>query len=645
MVSVIILATVSVCDAGEEREWTDSSGSFRIKAEFLSLDGSTVLLKEKNGRKRSIPLSRLSTADQKLAREMAKKEESDPFKAVDEDTESDADESEMKSSKSRPSRRSRKPPAENDEDNDQEFEVEDEGEQRPPIIKPKWKSAPELQLISKKKKKWQIAVTPTELLDYEPDLTELPEKRDFFERESGFAVNSQARTAVMSYTLESRGRMGRTGEISSRFVVMNIEKGRATANAVTKGKWKVATIHPDGERFVLIGEDGEDSGILATCTAKGDNFEMEERWRPYPPEGTGKQPVSMARFINESDLITGDAEGSIGVWNFDEKRLQFHFKHIGNSPPAVSPDGSYITYATRGQFGLIHVDSKEVVTAKTEKAFEFGARMAFSPSGKLLALATGHHEEIIILDVATGEIRYRGEVPGITLAFGLEFPAEDYLLLSNEYLFYWPNQIKVWQYTRGGAAVCERGYTFFQGDGAVLPAALPHEYAVQMLEEAKKNSDLFVVSKGSQIQIDVSGVGTQFQKQAEDALKKQVEAAGCVVATAAPVRLKASTSGPTQEDIRYFSAGTFKFNQYTSKVEIEFDGKVIWQNWGTNVPGVLTEQRDKSYQQQVDEAGSKPNIEYFSFVNLPSYLQKPSGDNPHNSQTLGVSDVNSPADN
>ncbi|MFN8705624.1 MAG: SHD1 domain-containing protein, partial [Planctomyces sp.] len=279
VVSAIVLTATSGCDAGEEREWTDSSRSFRIKAEFLSLDGSTVLLKEKNGRKRSIPLSRLSAGDQKIARELAEKKESDPFKAVDEDAESDADEPEMKSSKTRPSRRSRKAPTEQDEDDDQQFEIEGEEEDRPPVIKPKWKNAPEIQLISKKKKKWQITVTPTEPLDYEPDLTELPEKRDFFERESGFAINSQARTAVMSYTLESRGRMGRTGEVSSRFVVMNIEKGRVTANAVTKGKWKVATIHPDGERFVLIGEDGEDSGILATCTANGSNFEMEERWR------------------------------------------------------------------------------------------------------------------------------------------------------------------------------------------------------------------------------------------------------------------------------------------------------------------------------------------------------------------------------
>jgi hypothetical protein len=49
--------------------------------------------------------------------------------------------------------------------------------------------------------------------------------------------------------------------------------------------------------------------------------------------------------------------------------------------------------------------------------------------------------------------------------------------------------------------------------------------------------------------------------------------------------------------------------------------------------------RDKSYQQQIDEAGAKPNLYFFQSVNLPEYLQKPSGDQGTQSLALGVSKV------
>lgn len=48
------------------RTWSDRSGRFKIEAEFVELDGTTVVLKKKDGTEVRIPKSRLSEADAKL---------------------------------------------------------------------------------------------------------------------------------------------------------------------------------------------------------------------------------------------------------------------------------------------------------------------------------------------------------------------------------------------------------------------------------------------------------------------------------------------------------------------------------------------------------------------------------------------------
>ncbi len=49
--------------------WADSSGQFRIEATFIRLDGSNVILRKTDGKEISVPLSRLSSESQKMAKE------------------------------------------------------------------------------------------------------------------------------------------------------------------------------------------------------------------------------------------------------------------------------------------------------------------------------------------------------------------------------------------------------------------------------------------------------------------------------------------------------------------------------------------------------------------------------------------------
>ncbi|MCH7726533.1 MAG: hypothetical protein IH991_08660, partial [Planctomycetes bacterium] len=64
---LLLLIVTSVATA-EPRTWTDSTGTYKVQAEFVEFkDGNAVLLRE-DGRKVSVPVAKLSKADQDFVR-------------------------------------------------------------------------------------------------------------------------------------------------------------------------------------------------------------------------------------------------------------------------------------------------------------------------------------------------------------------------------------------------------------------------------------------------------------------------------------------------------------------------------------------------------------------------------------------------
>lgn len=74
-------ASVPASEAGRLRTWTDSTGKFKVEAEFLGLTNDQVKLRRKDGREVTLPLNRLSPADQQSAQKLAQEMDTaaDPF--------------------------------------------------------------------------------------------------------------------------------------------------------------------------------------------------------------------------------------------------------------------------------------------------------------------------------------------------------------------------------------------------------------------------------------------------------------------------------------------------------------------------------------------------------------------------------------
>ncbi len=596
--SVLLPLTITFQAAhAEVRTWSDQTGKFKIEAEFVEVKDNVAVLKRTDGSRVEVPVARLSDADQKFLKSL---DDKDPFKVV----ESPA------ASPLRP------------------------GE----VAQPGWDDAEEVTIAAGEQ--WEAKPGEVPALGFKPKGVALPTKTDFFEGISGHCVSTLAKRSATSYLLKGRGQ---NAETTSRIVLVDLATGRIVANASLPGEYVVKAIHPDGKRIVAernqaVGRDAKYT--LVTLTAAGSKATLVDEWIPYSKADERSRTLRYAEFTPAGKLITCNEPGSVAVWDFDARKLEFHFSIPRTSIPALSPDGKYIGFSGGSKVGLIDVASRAPVAMKAADKMDFWVKAQFSPSGKRLAASS--QQKLMIWDVETGDVLFQGDIPGLALAFGLHFPAEDFVLISNEYLVEWSSGIKVWQYNGGSHPVCEGGVVFYAGD-ALVPLTMPHPEATRLLDQAKKQSDLFVVKKGTSVALDVSNVPAQYQDEVKKSLTQQIEAVGCKVAPAAPVTVKATITGPQKDTASYFSAGSFEINRYNSTIAFEYAGKTIWSGTQSNVPGFLSSPREKSYQQQIDEAGAKPNLYYFGHVNLPEYLQKPSetstGPGARAQQTLGVSKV------
>lgn len=596
---VLLLASASDLVFAEVRTWTDVSGKFEIEAEFVQLNGENVVLEQEDGKKLTIPLDRLSEKDREHVRSLMKDAAENPFKPVE--------------------------------------KAGIAGK-----IDVSWDDVPEVPTAAGDR--WEVAIGEVDELGFNPKIVGLPKRTDFFEKANGLAISGPGKRAVISYVL---GRPGRTPDgVTSRIVVIDLESGRQLANASTKGNFTVLAVHDDGKR--IVAERATSSGrsprdtehSLVTLTAEGSDVVLVDEWTPYKKE-QGSSHVRFAAFAGENRFVTCNEPGVVAVWDFEKRTPEFFFQIPRTSIPSLSPDRRYVGFCGGNKVGFVNLETRQPVAMKPAEAMTFWVKGRFSPSGRRFAASS--QQKLMVWDTTTGEVLFEGEVPGVSLAFGLEFPAEDFVLLSNEYLVEWTSGIKVWQYTGGGPRV-GIGSTLFVAGDALVPVDMPHPAAVSMLAEAKKQSDLFIVKKGTAVRVDVSAIPKEYRDEVQASLVKRIEESGQAVDDDANVTVRATVTGPKKDSVSYFRAGSFEIDKYSSTIAYVYAGQTVWSSTRNNVPGVLYTPRDKSYQQQIDEAGAKPNLKFFGTANLPEYLQKPTAKEKaapagRGQQTLGVSAI------
>ncbi len=602
------LASISQVQADDFRTWTDSTGKFKVRAKFDSVEGGKATLIRENGEKFTIALEKLGKADQEY---VAKQNSENPFQVIEGNPfESAGPEGESSSNV-------------------------------PRVVSVDW-SQSRLIPLQASDSEWQIRPPDVSGSDYRPRSVPLPHKKDFFEKLSGVAVSRDAKAAVVGYVLDRRGNSNH-GAI--RLILCDLQGGRITASGSEQGQMAPIALHDDGRQILMrrndFGFGNQDR--LEIWVLDGKKVVRSLIWTPYDEENDSEKDVTWAEFIDSKTLATCSCGGKVAIWNFPALQLICHFQLSNDSIPALSPDRKWIAFASDDTVGLFDIEKRKVaVSQKTPDALQWPA-LAFSPSGRKIGCITMNR--ILVWDTASGRLEKDFALQDLMIKGSINFPDEDFILASDQFLIELENQLKLWNY-QGAKHVCTVGGTaFFVADsddksGMLIAAKVPHPEALSFLKKALQHPELFVFHKGTPVKLDVSGIPDDHKKDVAEALTKKLREMKCPIKDSGNVDVVAYIEGPKSKEVSYMHSGTYQVQEYFTKLKIVFQGKTLWETNWTNIPHIFHLRQGENVEGVLRKASEQPTYAFYDKVVLPEFLQKPSvKQNPLDSFTLGSSKV------
>jgi len=620
----IAISAVPLRADDDLRTWTDSTGKFKIKAKFIKLDEGAVTLEQEDGSEMEIPLKKLSAADQKVANELAKGEGDNPFKSKKDDTP-------FKSKPKGSTKGGRKPAADDDD------EPESAGDGHPMTID--WSSAEQVSLAAQGDE-WHVDPPDGKAGAFpgKPKMVALPKKSGFFEGLKGLAVNPHCKMAAASFVIGEPKPAGTT-----RVVLCDLGTGKCTPPATASGQMVPLAVHDDGKQIVMrrdeFGFGNQDR--MEVWTLKGNKVNRSKVWVPYDDVQGGPRDVMWAEFIDEQHLVTSSRGGKVVVWKFPAIEPEYSFQLADGAVPALSPDRRLIAYSNGTEVGIFDVTKREVVAQQSTPDKLQWPYMAFSPSGKRLGCIA--FDKVLVWDVASGKLEKQIPATGLHIHGGIDFPDDNAILGNGKFLIDLENQLKLWTYDGQEQVRCAGGWCFFavtDGDkkpGGLVPVQLPHPAAKDLLKKALTDPNLFVLKSGTTVTLNVNGIADGGQRTyVQQSLTKALKKIGCEAGPAGSIELVATVEGPKQREISYIGSGDYKVQEWLSKLRFVYQGQPAWETSATNVPGFLFLKKGENIEGKLRES-ERPNYTFFESVELPKFLQKPTGQGAGNSLTLGQS--------
>ncbi len=630
VVCVMLLAVAAVsASAAETETWVDATGKFRIEASFVKVVDGIVTLERANGDAVEVPLDKLSKESQARVKELLESMAENPFKP--------ADPEEMNPFETKPRSSS---PGRSRRDRDAE-PMDDDGPAGPPRqLRVDWSRADLIGNVGVGS--WEVTLGEPQSQVKEPRATPFPGKSNFFEKMLEIAVSGDGRHALVVTTLDEPKPEG-----TLRLSVCDLERGKATTAAST-GRMAPLALHNDGEHVIMrraeFGFGKADR--LELWRISGRSVRKLVSFVPHDDARGGSRDVQWARFLGEDRFATS-GDGTIGIWSFPE--CEPIAKLSAGGRPALSPDGRLIAWCDGQNLGILDVENLEVIAQRPSPDRLHDPKLAFSPSGKRLACIA--QDRLIVWNTENGDVIQDMKVPSLHIFTGIDFPDEDYVLGGNQFLIGVENQVLLWTYSGQQQVTSVGPWTFFgtfeDRGGAVLPMKIPHPGALNILAKASSDPNLFVLKEGTRVRLDVSGLpNVAEQNRAIQGLVKRVAASGSVAEPDGKIVLVAKVEGPTQETLSLRNSGDYTVQKYVTSLKYVYEGQVLWQTSTSNVPGgpvIFFNLEDGENIGDWLKKREKPDYELFQRVELPRFLQRPSGQGgrPSQSMTLGTSKVTS----
>lgn len=514
---VIVLAFHSALTGqthAETRTWTDTTGKFKIEADFLEIVEGQVKLQRPDGKKVSLPLLKLSKDDQAYLKEEMKRrrdggagDPDNPFQTEEDDGIGGAPDMgrDMTGPRSRSSqirnamRRHRDAFGGRGDDDAPQFNEGDEVEVKP-FAADNWQrgvvvgfgEGPFVKAFIRLKDGSMVEADEDELRPYDPTIGAL----------AGVSKDKLARV-----NLNGIRRIVPLGGSEGGFKPDPAPAGETAWNPKPVGLNPKADFHEHvaGLSFAKGGTTAavahqqrmgvqEDESRIEFCDLKSGRVTGVVRGPrkvqkiAISPDGKRLATISEAEtFIDgpvqiwevggkelkhlNSWQVTGDDvhngkiewlgwlddgrlmtidRRGLTVWNFDGPSGEYQIMGDGMKAPSFSPGGKQFAVGTDNGMSIHDAASGELLT-RIKMDHGFNRHVAFSPSGKLLA-ATGQ-SGVDVYDATTGEKVMDAYAGNSRWDLGICWLDEEHVLVGGQELIHLPSQMTVWTYNHHGETV------------------------------------------------------------------------------------------------------------------------------------------------------------------------------------------------
>lgn len=582
---------------GTLRTWTDATGQFRIEAAFVGKEGEVIRLRKADGSEVRVPLSKLSRADAEY----------------------------IAAAPSLPARPTTSPSAPT---------------QGTASMPPD--AAAIEEVVCQLDATTAVAVeklAPPQNAPLDPAPSEAPPEGavalralENFESVVNF-LPAQAETGkfFVAIAYNPPGKPGAT-----HLITYDITKGAAQGQTTIPGVSRLAGGNAAWGWLLTTPKD-QPTSVTIWKWPQGDAA-------PQPEYSVQLSTGNNDLFANQIVSVAPAAEGRIVIvtrgekvllWNITARRTE---KCWESAQAAVSPGGRYLAIRAKGGIAVYDLaDDKQLGYWSVGPMLVSG--LAFSPSG--VQVACQLTDDLKVFDLRSGKMRFSSTLPEGSVIPGVAplWTSENHVLLGRDYLYDLDAGFVVWRYAppRGANSEMESvqgriaymSRSFGRERGTMLRCvSLPHP-AVQQALAGLDRTQLFGLAPGAEVALQVELTGADAEKT-RAALAKIAASHQWKVNPNATARLVASVAageveeGEYRDTVRFGApATTIRVQTFISTLDVVIDGEKVWSHSAhTGLPTALIAPKGKSLQEAA-AAYEKPNLEFFSEVELPERFVRP----------------------
>lgn len=522
----------------QSRNWSDASGAFSIPAKLAWADKKEVKLTKSDGRTITVPLNKLSEADQKFVNGFLQAEA-----ALDMGGSTDAlPDSANPFAGGVPSGSSPKsgssPGATEASGSIPMREASIKG-LRPISVSPGKEFWDVPTLHGFPAVEFQELVVPTLI------------KKPFF---AAFRIQAAGRTGnvVLNAYQQGRGNKENYTDLS----VVNATTGDTTETLHLDTPWKVMDVSADGSRIAAVRIVGFDKGsdvALMRITANGIVPEYQ-----FTAGGGSWDELHFAKFLPGNRLMTISQKHNLTVWDIggDSVRAVSRGNSGGKLWAALSPAGEAMAVVAGKSIAFIDTVKFKLVGYIPRE--EEPLALAFSPDGK--QLASYHRFAIDIYSMESGQLDQSFAVAESDPKTRLHWTG-DHLMVGS--VLYDPAKgVPLWTYESSKSRATLGSYLFsaFPGDnGTTLTVfRLPHDEAIRAADDIDPDN-IYCISPGDRVAIDyqISQASSGIQQEIRNAVESKVAELGWELSTSGANKILIKLEKGKQEESEYYTRRGF----------------------------------------------------------------------------------------